>query len=181
MAFTINAWLLSLECLNITKFLSWKGIWGIWKNKKGWKQMKNLSRTPWKNFKTSKAWGSINHFIFGIFYDVVLNKLWLVLVDDKCPFECLWILTTHVSFNVVSNAHATTFETIEVILDAIVTKNEWNEDYFWVNMFNQEYYNMMNYLQGWDSNIKLLIMLHFHFLGYARHFNYIYYYSACFN
>jgi hypothetical protein len=48
----------------------------------------------------------------------------------------------------VSNAHATTFETIEVILDAIVTKNEWNEDYFWVNMFNQEYYNMMNYLQG---------------------------------
>jgi hypothetical protein len=48
----------------------------------------------------------------------------------------------------VSNTHATAFETIEVTLDAIVTKNEWNEDYFWGNMLEKEYYNMMNYLQG---------------------------------
>jgi hypothetical protein len=48
-------------------------------------------------------------------------------------------------------------------------------------MFDKEYYNMMNYLQGWDSNVELLIMFHFHFLGYARHFNSIYYYNACFN
>ncbi len=81
----------------------------------------------------------------------------------------------------MSNTHATAFETIEVTLDAIVTKNEWNEDYFWGNMLEKEYYNMMNYLQGWDSNVELLTMLHFHFLGYARHFNSIYYYSACLN
>jgi hypothetical protein len=48
-------------------------------------------------------------------------------------------------------------------------------------MLEKEYYNMMNYLQGWDSNVELLTMLHFHFLGYARHFNSIYYYSACLN
>jgi hypothetical protein len=47
----------------------------------------------------------------------------------------------------VSNAHATTSKTIEVTLDAIV-KNKWNEDYFWGSMFDKEYYNMMNYLQG---------------------------------
>jgi hypothetical protein len=53
----------------------------------------------------------------------------------------------------VSNAHTTSSKTIEVTLDAIVTKNKWNEDYFWGdyfwgNMFDKEYYNMMNYLQG---------------------------------
>jgi len=48
----------------------------------------------------------------------------------------------------VSNAHTISSKTIEVTLDAIVTKNKWNEDYFWGNMFDKEYYNMMNYLQG---------------------------------
>jgi len=42
-----------------------------------------------KQFKTNKTWVSINHFVSIFFDDVVLNKLWLVLVDDKCPFKCL--------------------------------------------------------------------------------------------